>query len=315
MAADMSGSPILVTGAAGKVGAIGPTVVRLLRERGHPVRAMVRQRDERSQHLESLGAELVEGDLLDLHAVHRAVRGCRRVYFSMSVAATYLEATANVAAVARHHGVDAFVNMSQMTVSQMGIDSTTASPQHKQHWLAEQLLAWSGLPVVTVRPTAFMDVFFLRFAAPGIREQHALRLPFGRGRTSPIAAHDVARVVASILLDPAPHVGHVHELTGPQVEDLHAIAARFSRALGRSIRYEDVPPGPWEEQLRANAASPHLAAHLIAMAGLHRANRYDRLTDTVERLTGSAPMSIEDFVGRNASSFRPAQPSTLHLER
>jgi uncharacterized protein YbjT (DUF2867 family) len=305
---DVADSPILVTGAAGKVGAIGPTVVKLLAQRGHAVRALVRRRDERSRHLEALGAEIVEGDLLDLHAVHRAVQGCRRIYFSMSVAATYLEATTNVAAVARHHGVEAFVNMSQMTVSQMSIHDTTASPQHRQHWLAEQVLAWSGLPVVTVRPTAFMDVFFLRFAAPGVRDEEALKLPFGTGRTSPIAAWDVARVVAAILHDPAPHVGRIHELTGPRSEDLHAIAGRFGEALQRPIRYVDVPPPPWEEHVRATAASPHLAAHLVAMAALHRANRYDRLTDTVERITGTPAMPIEAFVDRHAAAFRIAQP-------
>ena len=34
-----------------------------------------------------------------------------------------------------------------MTVSQMGIQNTTPSPQQRQHWLSEQALAWSGLPV------------------------------------------------------------------------------------------------------------------------------------------------------------------------
>lgn len=306
MSPAMNNQLILVTGAAGKVGSIGPTVVRMLIERGHAVRALVRGRDERSAQLEALGAQVVDGDLLDLHAVHRAVEGCRRIYFAMSVAASYLEATTNVAAVARHHGVDAFVNMSQMTVSQMDIFNTTASPQHKQHWLAEQMLAWSGLPVVTIRPTAFMDVFFLRFAAPGIRTEGALKLPFGTGKTSPIAAYDVARVVAEVLHDPAPHVGLVHDLTGPDCEDLHGIAARFARALDKPIRYDDVLPGPWEDGLRATAASPHLAAHLSAMAALHRENRYDRLTDTVERLTGTPAMSIEHFVGRNAAAFRAA---------
>jgi uncharacterized protein YbjT (DUF2867 family) len=226
----------------------------------------------------------------------------------MSVAPTYLEATTNVAAVARHHGVEAFVNMSQMSVSQMGIHDTTPSPQHKQHWLAEQVLAWSGLPVVTVRPTAFMDVFFLRFAAPGIRNESALKLPFGDGRTSPIAAVDVARVVSAVLADPAPHLGKVYELTGPRSEDLHAIAGRFGAALNEAIRYVDVPAQPWEEHVRATAASPHLAAHLIAMAALHRANRYDRLTDTVERLTGTPPMTIEEFVQRHTSAFCIAHP-------
>ena len=42
-----------------------------------------------------------------------------------------------MAAVAREVGVDALVNMSQMTVSQMSIQNTTPIPQQRQHWLSE----------------------------------------------------------------------------------------------------------------------------------------------------------------------------------
>lgn len=55
----------------------------------------------------------------------------------------------------------AFINKSQMTVSQMSITETTPSPQHKLHWLAEHALNWSGLPVVHVRPTVLLEGFFL----------------------------------------------------------------------------------------------------------------------------------------------------------
>jgi len=228
--------PILVTGAAGKVGAIGPSVVSDLLRRGFKVRAMVRREDERSQALARLGAEVIVGNLLDLHDVHRAVEGCRRVYFSLSVDSTYLEATTNVAAVARHHGVEAFVNMSQMTLSQMSVLETTDSPQHKQHWLAEQVLQWSGLPVVYLRPTAFMDVFFLRFCAPTVRQNDALLLPFGDGRTSPIAAVDVARCVAAVLADPDAHIGRVYNLTGPSVCGLDEIALEYSPPRRLTLR-------------------------------------------------------------------------------
>jgi len=132
--------PILVTGAAGNVGGIGPTLTKLLLDEGHRVRAMVRRQDERAEALAALGAEVTVGDLLDLKSMHAAIEGCERVYFGMSVSASYLEATVNAAAVARHHGVKAFVNMSQMTVSQMSITETTPSPQHKLYWLAEQAL-------------------------------------------------------------------------------------------------------------------------------------------------------------------------------
>jgi hypothetical protein len=146
-------NPILVTGAAGAVGGIGRNLTEFLLARGHKVRALVRREDERAEALRRLGAEVIEGDLTDLASMHRAIEGCWRIYFGMSVSPAYLEATINTAAVARHHGVDAFVNMSQMTVTQMSITETTDSPQHKLHWLAEQALSWSGLPVVTVRPT------------------------------------------------------------------------------------------------------------------------------------------------------------------
>lgn len=297
--------PILVTGAAGRVGAIGPVVTKALLDLGFRVRAMVRQDDERATALRDLGAEVVVGNLLDLDDAHRVVEGCRRVYFSMSVDATYLEATTNMAVVCKHHGIDAFVNMSQMTVSQMNIHATTDSPQHKQHWLAEQVLRWSGLPVVYMRPTAFIDVFFLQFCAPTIRRHGAIMLPFGSGKTSPIAAVDVARCVTTVLANPGPHIGRIYELTGPSSDTLAQIAEHYSRALGRRISYVDVPVEPWEEELHRSGMSPHVAAHLITMAGMHRRNRYDRHTDHVEELTGAPAMSITDFVRMHAAEFEP----------
>src|SRR5215468_6229496 len=138
----MLANPILVTGAAGRVGAIGRTVTELLLKQGETVRAMVRNEDERAQALRALGAEVVVGDLLDLDSMHRVIDGCEAMYFGMSISDTYLAAAVNTAAVAKHHGVKTFVNMSQMTVSQMSITETTPSPQHKLHWLAEQALNW-----------------------------------------------------------------------------------------------------------------------------------------------------------------------------
>src|SRR5436190_17240151 len=85
--------PILVTGAAGKLGAIGRTVTGLLLDRGLPVRAMVRREDERAAALRSAGAEVVVGDLLEPADVLRAVSGIQRLYFGMSVSAGYLEAS------------------------------------------------------------------------------------------------------------------------------------------------------------------------------------------------------------------------------
>lgn len=298
-----------MTGAAGAIGGVGRNVTEFLLAKGHKVRALVRREDERADVLRRLGAEVVKGDLTNLDSMHRAIEGCGRIYFGMSVSAAYLEATINTAAVARHHGVEAFVNMSQMTVSQMSINESTESPQHKLHWLAEQALSWSGLPVVTVRPTVFFEGFFLVLAGVSVRTSDALMLPMGGGKISPISAVDVASAVAAILDDPAPHIGQIYDLTGPESADLDHYARIFSEALGRPIRYRDVPLPAWSEGLRQARFPEHVVSHLSAMVELTRQGRYDRMTDTMRKLTGKPPTSMRDFVKLHAAEFKPREPA------
>jgi len=296
-------APILVTGAAGQLGAVGRTVTSLLLERGLPVRALVRREDERAAALRAAGAEVVVGDLLEPADVYRVVNGCRRVYFGMSVSPGYLEATVTMAAVAREVGVNALVNMSQMTVSQMSIQHTTASRQQRQHWLSEQALGWSGLPVVTIRPTVFLEGFFLPLTSPSVRDRSRIELPFGRGKTNPVAAADVAQVIAAVLADPGPHLGRTYELTGPRSQDMDGVAREYSEALDRAVTYFDIPPDDWERELKKVGLPEHLTRHLVAMAELNRAGRYDRLVDGVERVTGRPAMSVREFVSLHADVF------------
>ena len=302
-----SGGTILVTGAAGRVGGVGGAVVQMLRRRDLPVRALVHREDDRAAALRSTGAEVVVGDLTRAEDVARAVEGCRRLYFGMSASAHYLEATVTAAAVARERGdLEAFVNISQMTVSQMSLTDMTDSPQQRQHWLAEQVLNWSGLPVVHLRATVFLqNPFFLAWAVESIARDATIRLPFGSGRTSPVDAEDVARVAAAILACPAGHIGKVYELTGPCSQDMYALAREYSQALGRTVTYVDVPLDEWREQELRNRDLPeHVFEHLMTMARLHAANRYDRLTHDVEAITGRPATSVRDFLARHAGLFK-----------
>jgi uncharacterized protein YbjT (DUF2867 family) len=250
-----------------------------------------------------MGAEVVAGDLLDLDSMHRAIAGCETMYFGMSVSDTYLAATVNAAAVAKHHGVKALINMSQMTLAQMSITETTPSPQHKLHWLAEQALNWSGLPVVHVRPTVLLEGFFLIVTPDSVRESNHIRLPFGEGKTSPVAVEDVARVVAVLLADPRPHIGKIYHLTGPQSENMQFFAREYSKALGRTITFQDIPVEVWRDGLLKRGLPVYLVSHLTTMANLHRAGRYDRTSDDVRMLTGQMPLSMQEFVRRNAETF------------
>lgn len=293
---------VLIAGA----GDVGRMVLEQLRAQGVPVRVMVRRDDDRAAELRALGAEVVLGDLTRPETVAAALEGVGRMYFAMPVSPDHLLAATVVASVAREYGkLDALVGLSQMTVSQMTATSTDESHQQRLHWLAEQVLNWSGLPVVHIRPTAFLDnPLFTTLAARSIQQNGTIALPFGTGRTSPVAVDDVARVVATVLRDPAPHIGQVYELTGPRSVDMTELAADFSRALGRPVSYVDVPLDRWQaEGLSTMGLPPHLEQHIAVMARLHRENRYDRTTDDVERVTGTPAQSIEAFVAAHKDVY------------
>ncbi|MFE4621702.1 NmrA family NAD(P)-binding protein [Streptomyces mirabilis] len=280
-------------------GDVGRAVLDQLRAQDVPTRVMVRRDDARAAELRVLGAEVVIGDLTRPETVAAALEGVGRMYFAMPVSPDQLLAATVVAGVAREHGeLDGLVDMSQMTVSQMTATSTEESDQQRLHWLSEQVFDWSGLPVVHVRPTAFLDnPLFTTLAARSIRDNGTIALPFGTGRTSPIAVDDVARVVATVLRDPAPHIGHVYELTGPRTVDMNEMAEEFSRALGRPVSYVDVPLDRWRTEVLSKAGlPPHTEQHIATMARLHRENRYDRTSDDVERVTGVPARTIEAFV-------------------
>lgn len=298
--------PALVTGAGGD---IGGRVVSHLAAQGVPVRAMVQHDDDRARELRAMrGVQVAVGDLTRAPDVAAALDGCRRVYFGMSVSPDYLVATATMAVAALGNGaVEMLVNMSQMTVSQMGLSSVTESRQQRLQWLGEHVLDWSGLPVTHVRPTVFMEnPLFSMLAVASIQRDGTIRLPFGDARTSPVAARDVADVVTRLLTDPPPDARRVYQLTGATSRDLSAIAAEFSTSLGRRITYVDVPYQDWlEHDLKPLGLPPHVQDHIATMARLHKENRYDRATSDISELLGRPPSGFDSLISETPA-LQPA---------
>jgi uncharacterized protein YbjT (DUF2867 family) len=296
----------LITGAAGKTGGVSRSVVEMLLDRGEPVRAMVYREDARAQRLRDLGAEVVVGDLTNPGNVVDAMTGVERMFFNMSVSLDYLEATAIICAAARElRCCQVIVNMSQMTVSQMTLTGTGESHQQWLHWLSEEVMNWSGVPVVHIRPTVFLDnPLFTMLARKSVHDRGVLPLPFGTGHTSPIAAVDVARVIVAVLLDPADRVGEVYELTGPELLDINGLAERYARALNRPVTAEDTPYDEWMRLYLRTAGLPdHVQQHIATMARLHREDRYNRVSDDVEKLTGEPAQTVEQYVAAHPELF------------
>jgi len=85
---------------------------------------------------------------------------------------------------------------------------------------------------------------------------------------------------------------------------MRAVAAEYSEALGRTITYVDVPMEEWRDpELRLRGLPDHVFDHLLTMAQLHAANRYDRLTHDIDAITGRPATSIRDFVANHPEVF------------
>jgi len=164
--------PTLITGATGF---LGWHVARLLVERGHKVRALVRP----SSTLKELDAETCTGDLRDPDSLARAVKGCDTVFHiaadyrlwarnQAEMYASNVEGTRNLLTAARREGVERFVYTSTvgcigMTEGAMGDENTPITldemtgPYKRSKFLAEQVaieFSRDRFPVWIVNPTA-----------------------------------------------------------------------------------------------------------------------------------------------------------------
>ena len=287
---------ILVTGAAGKTGS---AVVKQMLDRGFPVRALVRRKDKRSALLESLGADVVVGDLLDLDAVRAAVAGVRRIYFVYPPQGELLvEATTIIAVAARAAGVETLVNMSQISARE-----DSKSPLARQHWLSEHILDWADIGAVHIRPTFFAENLII-MGAEMVASEGKLYLPYGAEKHAPVAAADIARVVSGILAHPADHVGERYVVTGPRNLSLTEMAGVMSQELGKPVDYVDLPVEAWGEVLsRVEGMTDSLVAHLKAVAVDHQNGIFRGETNVVERIGGQPPQALDAFIREHRKLF------------
>lgn len=286
---------VLITGATG---ATGRNAVQALLASGIAVRAMVHKIDERSESLSKIGAEVIEGDLLDFESVNRALNGISSAYFLFPIQSPgILEATAYFAQAALENGVGHIVNMSQISARR-----TAKSHAAQNHWLSERLFDRSGVPVTHIRPTFFAE--WLMYFAKDIRENNRILLPFGEGVYAPISAEDQGRVIAAILLDPGSHPGKTYPLYGPTELSQYQIAESLSEVLGRKVEYIPIAIDDFKPVLAGAGFEPWFIQHISAVAQDCRDGIFAGTNSNVEDITGRLPLSITDFIEKNKSSFQ-----------
>ena len=278
---------ILVT-TAGKVGS---ETVRLLRQRGIPVRVLVRD-PARAKTLAEAGAEAAVGDLDVAASLDEAMTGAETVVLvSPAVPAQELNVIRSAARAGVGHVIKA--------TSKASADSPIA----RRRWQAEieAGLAASGIPHTFLRSNAYVqNVLTL---APAIAQASSFGTAAGKGRTGMVDARDVAAVAAEIAASPAPHAGKTYWLTGPELISNYDVAAMLSRLLGRTITYRELTfVENRDAMIRAGVPAP--IAEMNAQAfSLTAEGDAEWVTDDVPSLLGRAAHSFEQFAADHATNF------------
>lgn len=295
--------PILVTGAAGGTqGSTGSRITTLLLERGISVRALVHRLDARSEALRELGAEVVQGDLLDRDFVRASFRGIKRAYFTYSVTDGLLEATTIFAIAAREAGTELIVNNSQLQGARKA-----PSFRNMQHGLADHIFDWAEVGAVHLHaPPYYENVRAL--IRKSVAEQSTVFLPWGDGSATIllIGGEDVSRMAATLLASSEMPSASAYDLIAatPTVKE---IVDTLSSVLQRPIRYVDITDEQWIEAMRGHI-NPHALDHLSHLwqyfrSTERRSEETRTVTDTIRAVTGKRAQTLEEFFRANAEEF------------
>ena len=280
----------LVTGATGNVGSL---VTERLIARGVRLRLFVRDAAKaRARYSENV--DIRTGDLSDAASLSLALTGVD-VFFLVNsgnelAALDELAADAGTAA-----GVKRLVKLSSYDAREQNVGTGV------WHAAGEAAIRARGIPFVFVQPSGFMSNAL--YWAKSIKTEGVLRSATGEGRIPFIHPADIADVAVEAMIRPKLD-GQSLAITGPEALTYAQMGATIGAAIGKEVRFDDMP----EEEARAqqiawNTPSPLVEARLSIFRAI-REGRLAKVTDTVEAVLGRKPLTFGQWATENAEAFR-----------
>jgi uncharacterized protein YbjT (DUF2867 family) len=278
---------ILVTGATGNVGR--HVLSQLRAAAAADVRALVRP--GATAHLPD-AVDVATGSLDDPDGLAAALIGVETVFLVWPFLTTD-RAPAALEAIGRH--ARRLVYLSSIGV---GGPEEKGDPIFTLHADMERLIEECGLPRTVLRSDTIASNTL--GWAEQIRTTGVVRGPL-TAATAVIDPRDIAAVAARALTDDA-HVGAIHRLTGPRVigrpEQVQAIGA----AIGRELRFEEVPVRDARARMLADGRPPALVDALLSAAETRSASTL--VTSTVADVAGDPPRSFQRWARDHSDAFR-----------
>lgn len=282
---------IVVTGATGNVGL---ELVKRLFDRSLPVRAFVRDRS-RARAIALPGIELVEGDFSRPETFTRALDGADQLFLLIPSSADAEQQQRNFVDVAKRLRVKHIVKLSQF-----GANASAPGRFQRHHAGIEHHILKSRIPYTFLRPNLFMQAL-LNFRST-IASQGTLYAPAGDARISIIDVRDIASVAVAALTR-SEHENQTYELTGPEALTHAEMAAEFSEALGKTVKYVDVPSETMLQTLLDLRIPRWQAEGVIEDFSQYRRGDAAAITSAVRDITKQPATRFAQFAADYARQF------------
>ncbi len=276
---------ILVIGGHSK---IGSALIDDLVARGEQVRAVVRSGESADSF--PAGVETVLGDLGDRSSLDAAMEGADKLFLLCGPMQDEVEFNQNAIDAAAAAGLSLVVRSSIL-----GADPSSRATFVRDHGISDAALRDSGLPHALVRPNMFMENVPENYV-PSIDEDSNFYANAGQARLSMVDTRDVAAVAAALLTESG-HQQGIYAVTGPEALSYQDVADKLSRRLGRRINFVNVPDDAVRQTLLGFGIGEWMAGGLVDLFQEYKRSGADgyaaAVTDTVQRLTGRAPRSLD----------------------
>ena len=288
MTAHTTTDRVLVTGGTGNT---GRRIASRLAELGFAVRV-----GSRAAPAPGGATEHVRFDWADPSTHAEALRGVHRAYL-VSPALVDDPATLMRPFITRalESGVRRFVLLSASAIPEGATGHGAV-----ERALREQAPQWAVL-----KPSWFMQNFIdpRYMHGPSLLREGVIVTSTGAGRVGFVDTDDIAEVGVRALADEVSHDA-AHTITGPEALSYDDVAAILSRVTGRSLKHVRVDDAEARRRMIATGMPESYADLLVGLDAAIRDGAEDRVTDTVERVTGRPPRSLEAFARANSAALR-----------
>ncbi len=289
---------ILVTGGSGR---LARRVIELLLESNAGPLATTTRNPEQLADLASRGVEVRQADFaLPEAELAAALRGARRM---LLVSTNTLEAWG---ARFRHHerAIRAAVDVGVRHIVYTSITfpyPTSPVPLAKDHFDTENLLREVGVEYTFLRNNIYADS--LLFTLPEAVRTGRLKAAAGEGRAAYVTREDCERAAAGALLRGETRCSY--EISGPEALSFSDLARIASELSGREVVYEPLAPEHWKAELIAAGMDPMLAELWVGYDRAIGEGLLDLVTRDVERLAGTGPQKVRDFLEARREQWTP----------